>query len=288
MKLKKDNVKLYVQFPIEIFETTLTRQNDQKDEFHWHTYFEITYIESGSATYFVGEKTFEVQAGDFVIFNHLEPHGWAIDGEKMKVLVVVFSGSFISERVGDFDYEYLEPFIERGSNFRNHIPKEDAVGALMATLFVELRKEWEERETGYRLMIKADVLKLLTLLTRYYTREQISDESLSEKKSGMKRLEDVLTHMYDHFCEKITLEDLAKLCYMSPTYFSAYFKKVMGSTVSEYLAGIRIREVQRQLKNTDVGVVEAALSCGFHNISNFYRIYKKYTGKNPGDERKQN
>jgi len=286
MKIKKDEKKLDMEFPFQISEINLTKADDRREEFHWHSFFEITYIQSGAAAYFVSEKTYEVVAGDFVIFNHTEPHGWEIRGEEMQVLVMMFSGKLISDRVGDFDYDYLEPFVERGSNFKNKIAQDNEVSRLMAALTGEIYNEWIARASGYKLMVKADILKLLTLLTRHYTDTNKPVENLNEKKSGMKRLEGVLSYMYEHFAEKITLEDMAKQSFMSPSYFSAYFKKVTGSTFSEYLAGIRIREVQRLLRTTSTGIVEAAMACGFHNISNFYRIYKKYTGKNPSEERK--
>jgi len=288
MRVIKDRVKLQPEFPFRISEITLTREHDRKEEFHWHDYFEFTYIRSGAAAYFVNEKSYQVETGDFVIFNHIEPHGWEIRGEEMKVMVMMFTGNFISQRVGDFDYDYLEPFMKRGSNFQNKISREDEAGRLLAALMEEIYQEWTTQAVGCRLMVKANVLKLLTLLTRHYVDENKTVESLSEKKSGMKRLEGVLSYMYEAYAEKITLEDMARKCFMSSTYFSSYFKKVTGSTFSDYLAGIRIREVQRLLRTTQTGVVEAAMECGFHNISNFYRIYKKHTGRNPSEERDNN
>jgi len=287
MKVVKDNYRrLFLEFPFEINEIKLDKADDRQEEFHWHNFFEITYIKKGTITYFVNEKSYVVEAGDFAIFNHIEPHGWEIQGEEAEVLVMVFSSTFISERESGFDYDYLKPFIERGSNFQNVIWQRDKVVDKMAVIMQEVYLEWQSRAAGYKLMIKADVLKLLTLLTRYYTDDNKPMELLEQKQKAMKRLEPIFTYMYQYYSKKITLDEMAALAYMSPTYFSAFFRKVTGVPFSEYLAGIRIREVQRCLRNQDAGIVDIALACGFHNISNFYRIYKKYTGKSPGEERK--
>jgi transcriptional regulator GlxA family with amidase domain len=101
----------------------------------------------------------------------------------------------------------------------------------------------------------------------------------------MKRLEKVFIYMYNHYSEKITLEEMAHECFMSPNYFSSYFKKITECTFSNYLHGIRVRQAQKLLNTSDMGIAQIALECGFNNISNFYRIYKNFTGKNPGDER---
>ena len=75
-------------------------------------------------------------------------------------------------------------------------------------------------------MIKANVLRILTMLIRAYQDESKSGEMLREKKNAMKRLEQAFNYIDDHYCEKITLEEVASSVYMSSNYFSSYFRKV--------------------------------------------------------------
>ncbi|MBU9870757.1 MAG: helix-turn-helix domain-containing protein, partial [Blautia sp.] len=42
------------------------------------------------------------------------------------------------------------------------------------------------------------------------------------------------------------------------------------------------------LREDGANVTEIALACGFNNISNFYRLYKKHMGKTPGYEKSKN
>lgn len=270
--------------PFDIFEITLRERENQKDFYHWHSFLEITCIESGSGIYYVRENLYPVQKGDIVIFNNLEPHCWEVR-EEMKVLVAVFSIDFVADRMGSFDCAYLEPFIERGSNFKNWICHNHEIANEMGTLLHEIYSEWQNRETGYKLMAKASVLKILTLFIRYFQDESKSSEPLADKKYAMKRLECAFLHMYNNYQDKITLDEMADACHMSPTYFSSYFHQNTGCTFSNYLSGIRIRHAQGKLKTSTKSITEIALECGFNNMSNFYRLYKKHTGLNPGDER---
>ena len=43
----------------------------------------------------------------------------------------------------------------------------------------------------------------------------------------------------------------------------------------------RIRRAQRLLETTSKSIYEVAIECGFPNSSNFYRLYRKYTGERP-------
>ena len=130
-------------------------------------------------------------------------------------------------------------------------------------------------------MIKANVLRLLTVLTRHYQNPEINKELIAKKKDEMKRLQESFNYIKDHFTEKITLEDAANASFMSPTYFSYFFKKVTNEKFQDYLAKMRIKKAEELLKNTNLGVVDIASQCGFNNMSNFYRLFQKYNGTRP-------
>ncbi len=83
-------------------------------------------------------------------------------------------------------------------------------------------------------MIKANILRILTMLIRTYQDESKSGEMLKEKKSAMKRLEQAISYIDHHYSEKITLDEVAAAAYMSSNYFSSYFRKVTGISFSEY------------------------------------------------------
>ena len=68
-----------------------------------------------------------MEEDDIIIFNNVEPHGWKLIGGDMKLLVMIFSPEFVAEKLSIFDTEYLKPFVERGSNFKNRIGRERSV-----------------------------------------------------------------------------------------------------------------------------------------------------------------
>lgn len=286
MKLVRDNIALDKDFPFQISEVVLNHENSRPDTFHWHSYFEITYVQEGRGNYFVNGQDYLMEPGDIIIFNNVEAHGWKLMGEDMKLLVMIFSPEFVAEKLSVFDSEYLKPFVERGSNFKNRIGSEEPVSHEIRKGIREIYAEWKQQKEGYPLMIKANILRILTMLIRTYQDESKSEEMLKEKKNAMKRLEQAISYIDSHYSEKITLDEVAAAAYMSSNYFSSYFRKVTGISFSEYVTRIRISRARELLRDTDKSVTEIAMECGFHNISNFYRLYKKHVGKPPRDEKK--
>jgi AraC family L-rhamnose operon transcriptional activator RhaR len=72
---------------------------------------------------------------------------------------------------------------------------------------------------------------------------------------------------------------------ISENYFSKLFKEVAGINFSEYVQKVRIDEACRLLRETDLKVLEVALRVGFNDLKFFYDVFKKITGKTPGDYR---
>ena len=199
---------------------------------------------------------------------------------------MVFSTNFISGYGNVSDTEYLKPFIERGSHFRNKVGKDEIYAPEITSIMAEISREWQEQKAGYRLMIKADVLRVLTILIRHYLSGNERMGSLSEEKSkALRRLENAFHYIDTHYCGKVTLQDAARCVYMSPNYFSSFFHMATDIRFSDYVTIRRIRKARQLLETTDMGIYEIALSCGFSNSSNFYRLYKKHTGQSPRSRR---
>ena len=164
MRLERDSIPLDKEFPFQISEVELNPSNSHPGTWHWHSYFEITWVLEGKGNYFVNGQEYTMEENDIIIFNNVEPHGWKLLGGRMKLLVMIFSPEFVAEKISTFDTEYLRPFVERGTNFKNRVGHEEPVNTEIRTSIQEIYQEWQERKEGYPLMIKANVLRILTML----------------------------------------------------------------------------------------------------------------------------
>ena len=272
MRLEKDKRVLKAEYPFDLMEITLPKQESDDIPFHWHDYCEITLCLEGKGEYYTGGKKYDINPGDVVIFNNVEMHGWKNE-KPMKLLVLIFATEFISIPQTHFDREYMKPFLNRSANFENKLNGLEEYVKEISVIMNNMRREWNNRESGWQLMVKAELLQILTLVIRYS--KDNSDEN-SHKKELSNGLEAALYFVNAHYTDKISLSEAATVACMSPNYFSAVFKREMGIGFSEYITKLRLKKAQDMQMNTDMNISQIAYMCGFSNMSNYYRLKAKY------------
>ena len=272
-------------FPCQIDEVVLARSDSVDDSFHWHSYHEITLVLRGAGCYYANGQSFDVGPGDIIVFNSEELHGWQVLQQDMAVLVLVFMPEFLAAQGSLLDIEYLRLFVERRASFRNRIGHDEPHAPEIARLLAEIEDEHGQKKTGYHLMIKACVLRIVTLLIRHYYDDSRVAGAPSEKRKALQRLQAAFDCIDENYCGKLTLKDAADAVYMSPNYFSHYFHSATGIRFSDYVAMRRIRRARELLETTGKSIYEIAMECGFPNSSNFYRLYRKHTGESPRSRR---
>jgi len=89
------------------------------------------------------------------------------------------------------------------------------------------------------------------------------------------KIKNVHDFVQQHYAEKIKVEDMAQLLNMTEVSFSRFIKQRTGKTFVEYLNHYRISMASRWLIESNLSVSEIAYKCGFNNLANFNRIFKK-------------
>ncbi len=85
----------------------------------------------------------------------------------------------------------------------------------------------------------------------------------------------------EHISERITLNDIAKCANLSRSQLCAVFKNTTGVSPYEYLLLERIELALTKLRSCDNTVLEIAEDCGFENLANFNRAFKRVAGMTP-------
>ncbi len=100
-----------------------------------------------------------------------------------------------------------------------------------------------------------------------------------------RRIEKTMEYMNQNFDKAITLGEVAKLANMTETAFSRFFKARTGNNFIDSLNDIRLGHASRMLIETTESISEVAYHCGFNNMANFNRIFKKKKGCTPKEFR---
>jgi len=105
----------------------------------------------------------------------------------------------------------------------------------------------------------------------------VSDASFSNEKLyyNSRRIEKVFEHMNQNYHKQVTLAEVARIANMPEASFSRFIKKRTGKTFIDSLNEIRLGHASRMLIDSTNTIAEIAYKCGFNNISNFNRIFKR-------------
>lgn len=109
--------------------------------------------------------------------------------------------------------------------------------------------------------------------------------SLPTNDAGATPIREAVRHIALHYGQPLTLETVARVCGLSPTYFSSLFAKTMGVHYQEYLARVRVEEAKHLLSATGYPVSQIAVSVGYSDQSSFTKAFKRLTGLTPSQYR---
>ncbi len=88
-------------------------------------------------------------------------------------------------------------------------------------------------------------------------------------------------YIHNHYHERITLEDFARLTNYSGTHLTNVFREATGKTVFDYLIDYRMEKAKEMLKSRSSKIYLVAEQVGYTNISHFCLQFKKHTGLSP-------
>ncbi|HEY8783272.1 MAG TPA: AraC family transcriptional regulator [Mucilaginibacter sp.] len=122
-----------------------------------------------------------------------------------------------------------------------------------------------------------ELLSILHSLSLSSNIQLLSDPGFSGESFHFKsrRIEKVFEYMYNNYDKHITLAEVARIANMPQVSFSRFIKKRTGKTFIESLNEIRLGHASRMLIDTNDTIAGIAYKCGFNNISNFNRTFKR-------------
>ena len=100
-----------------------------------------------------------------------------------------------------------------------------------------------------------------------------------------RRILKVKNYISKNYMDEVRLPQLADIAGMSPSAFSRFFKLHTGRNLTDYIIDIRLGAASRMLVDTTNSISEICFECGFNNLSNFNRIFKKKKGCSPSSFR---
>ena len=251
---------------------------------HCHAEYELTFVEKGAGVRrIVGDSAEVIGDYDLVLIagKDLE-HVWEqheCNSTKIREITIQFSPDLFINRIKHKNqFDSILKMLESASKGLS-FPM-DAI----LKVYDKLDTLASERE-GFYAVIK--FLTILYELSNCENAQPLASSSFArlEVNADSRRIQKVQEYLNKHYMEEIRLHQMSDLAGMTPVAFSRFFKLRTGKSLSDYIIYLRLGFAARLLVDSTRSIAEICYDCGFNNLSNFYRIFKKKKGCSPKEFR---
>lgn len=267
-------------FPVDIYRDDYGLFADHTMNCHWHGELEFNQVACGAVDFYLNGVKVPLQAGESIFINSGVLHMARQKNRTEKTIVqgVTFDAGLFTR--GNTGLAFLKYFEGKTEGFKWNETSEE--GKVVTEALKELMGL--DRETyGYELYCMSLLSKVW-----YYTTVRMEQESLPEQKrshnGGVKR---ILSHIHEHFQERITVEDLVETANISRSEAFRCFKQYAGVSPMAYVNDYRLSRAAELLAGTGQNVTEVCFACGFTDTSYFVKLFREKYGIPPLKYRKK-
>jgi AraC family transcriptional regulator, transcriptional activator of pobA len=255
---------------------------------HWHDQvMEIIFIVKGRMQLYIEGYSYVGEEGDIILIEEGQIHGaYLMEKEEVPEYYAVLINKSILLTAESMHIVH-EPLLNGKLSFPRCLRAEDDNYNDLKELILNIAAEYKSKKSGYELVIKSYLYRLIVTLTRVYGYEVSNSKAEGVNRRRIEELRDVMMYVEEHYGEQFTLNDISKLARMSPYHFCRTFKKITGQTFVEYVNLCRIRKGEEMIMNSSLPITQIAHRVGFHNINYFNRVFRKYRLCSPSEFRKQ-
>lgn len=258
-----------------------------KDDFdfpiHFHPEYELNFIANGKGVRrIVGDSIEEISEFELVLLGPNIVHCWELHNCKNKFINEVtiqfhndlFDSKMLSRRI----FKPIKDMFDR-SNYgivfssKTAFEMKDRIKALAKIDSIDYLME---------------LISILQDLANSRNQRILSTYcSQNENFENSDKIKKVYYFIHENFYRKILLIEVSEVVNMSAVSFNRFIKKRTGKTFVEYLNDTRISYATRWLIETDLSISEICFKCGFNNVANFNRVFKKSRNSTPSEYREK-
>lgn len=277
------------RFPFQYYQEHFNWNRLETVEWHWHSELEFVEILQGAIECHIGEEIIELREGDTFFINSGVIHKYQapkVCREKQCMFSdILFLPEIIAPNSSLIYEKYIRPIVLYGKPFlvmRQTQAWEESV----QNLYHHIVNVCLAEEDLTELRIQAGVSELWTRLFHYLYREK-SEQQENKNILAQARLRKMMQFIWDHFHEKITLDDIAASANISKSAALRCFRSGMQTSPVGYLNDFRLNRAKELLLTSHSTVSEIAVSVGFDNVGYFDRVFRRTFGLTPKQFAKQ-
>lgn len=234
-------------------------------ESRFYERYSVTFILKGKGTYRIGDRVYELCAGQgFLIVPNIAISYQADVEDPWEYLYVIFCGA-----------DSLALLRHAGLNEHSVIFDFSLQDDTVSNLFSLYSAVRTDASRGY-----AAVGHFYLVMSR------IVQSALLKKEQKGNYVNRAVAYIEDHYLHNISADDVARSVNLDRTYLYRIFMKKVGCSPASYIRTCKLNRSLELMKQKDMTLSEIAVSSGFYDLSHFSRIFSEVYGMSPRDYRK--
>ncbi len=243
-------------------------------ERYWHQSIELIYVLSGSVHAQCRNMQYNLHEDDLIVINMFDVH--ALSGNQCEVLSLKIDISSLDPEISRFSQKRFDCNSSVESDKTKFIP--------LKRLLALIVKSNINPEDNIELLNKSYIYELLYILTTNFNVKDTTN--LNDLNKNSERMKNILSYISENYRNKISLNNLADIFYLSKPYISKIFKEFTGDSFSEYLMEVRLSHAIKDLSNPNFTIDYIAEKNGFSNVRSFVSAFKNKYNCLPSKYRK--
>lgn len=244
---------------------------------HFHPEFELNFIKNGKGVKrIVGDSVEEIENIELVLIGPNLHHGWLTNNVKGKLfheITMQFHEDLFDEKL--LSKQIMKPIKDMLSRSVHGILFSQKTSVSMYERFKRISKI-----DGMDYFL--EFLSILYDLSNSRNQRLLSTYTAGKESfENSDKIKTVYDYVHENYDRKISLKEISNLVSMSEVSFNRFIKKRTGKTFVDYVNDVRIGYATMKLIERDYSISEIAFSCGFNNIANFNRVFKKLKKRTP-------
>lgn len=248
---------------------------------HFHSDYELNMVCNTSGKRFVGDSVENFNEFDLILLGSNLPHKWkAPTRSDTHVITIQFDDKIVDSFL--LKKRLFSPIRDMLIRSSRGLDFSIATKQLVKDKLLIL-----SQSNGFTTAL--DFYSILYALATSQGQRLLAstsfDTSTIIRESKSRRIDTICSYIEKNYAKEISLSDVAGMVAMSVSSFSHFFKKRTSRNFISYLNDVRIGHATKLLFETTDSISEISFLCGYSNISNFNRIFKKIKGQTPSEYR---
>lgn len=272
-------------YPIYIRRGLLSHYLNYSAPNHWHDDIELIAVLSGEMEYSVNGEILALKKGQGLLVNAGQMHfGFSRKKTECDFICILLHPMLLSP-LPSFEQDFILPVI-RNQNF--------------PYLFLHEETSWERaiyekalylyhirKEKTAPLKILAGFAEIWELLCENISVDKDRNKNNVHENQDLNIVKKMAEFINNNYMEKLSLADIAAAGAVGQSKCCKLFARFFFQTPTMYLTQHRLTKSMELLLNTDLPVIEIALSVGFGSASYYTETFRKWMGKTPSEFRKE-